>query len=244
MAWSVRWVFESVQESVGEPSGAHRPIRSFVRRQGRMTPAQKAALEQLWPIYGLDGSGGCLDLGSIFEAPNPVSLEIGFGNGEALISRAASFRKTNYLGVEVHLPGVGRALSQAQERELKNLRLVADDAVDFLKQRIADASLSEILIEFPDPWPKKRHHKRRLIQTDFVRLLASKLKTGGALRLATDWAPYAEHMLEVLRAEPLLSNTSSTVDYVPRPQSRPLTRFERRGEKLGHAVFDLEFRRL
>jgi tRNA (guanine-N7-)-methyltransferase len=220
-----------------------RRIRSFVRREGRMTEGQKEALARLSARYAMDHVTGLIDFDAAFGRHAPISFEIGFGAGDALLARSQSRPEWNHLGVEVHRPGVGRALILAEQQGLSNLRVMTRDAVDILREQIADASLNEIVIEFPDPWHKKRHHKRRLIQVEFVRLLTAKLAPAGALRLATDWAPYATQMLDVLSAEPGLRNCATGGGYVPRPASRPLTRFERRGERLGHAVFDLEFRR-
>jgi tRNA (guanine-N7-)-methyltransferase len=213
-----------------------REIRSFVRREGRMTDAQKRALDELWPRYGVDAPGARLDLRALFGRDAPVVLEIGFGNGEHLLGRAAAEPDRNFLGVEVHRPGVGRVLMHAHASGLKNLRIACADAVEVLRDWLAPGSLAEILVYFPDPWPKKRHHKRRLIQPAFAALLAARLQPRGVLRLATDWKDYAEQMLTVLNAEPLLQGGA-----IARPAARPVTKFERRGEKLGHGVFDLEY---
>lgn len=221
-----------------------RRIRSFVRREGRMTDAQKAALDRLWPCFGIEPENRPLDLAAAFGREAPLTFEIGFGNGDALLARAQAHPERNYLGAEVHRPGVGRLLLNLERREQDNVRVLAHDAVDALRAQIADGALDEVVIEFPDPWHKTRHHKRRLIQPEFARLLTEKLASGGALRLATDWEAYASHMLEVLDAEPLLRNASVDGGFIPRPQTRPKTRFETRGERLGHAVFDLEYRRL
>jgi tRNA (guanine-N7-)-methyltransferase len=222
-----------------------REIRSFVRREGRMTESQRRALEELWPRYGVDAPGG-RDLGSFlretFGRAAPVVLEVGFGNGDHLLARASAEPEKNFLGVEVHRPGVGRVLNQAAAARLANLRVACADAVEVLRDWLLPASLDEIVIYFPDPWPKKRHHKRRLVQPSFAALAASRLVPHGLLKLATDWAPYAEHMHATLSAEPLLRNTSEGA-YAARPAERSVTRFERRGEKLGHAVFDLVYER-
>ncbi len=220
-----------------------RAIRSFVTRAGRITPAQVRALETLWPKYGVD-SDGLIDLDALFGRRAARVAEIGFGNGDNLIALAQAHPERDFLGIEVHRPGVGRLLLQLEQRGLGNVRVVCDDAVQVLRHRLAGACLDEVLILFPDPWPKKRHHKRRLIQPDFVRLLAERVKSGGTLRLATDWEPYAQEMLVHLSAEPCLRNLAPQGGFVPRPEERQATRFERRGERLGHAVWDLAFGRV
>ena len=226
------------------PTPAPRAIRSFVRRGGRTTPAQQRALEELWPRFGLDSADALLDLGTIFGRRALRTLEIGFGNGDTLVALAAAHPGRDFLGVEVHAPGIGRCLLGAAAAGLGNLRIVRRDAVELLRVAIDDAALDEVLIYFADPWPKKRHHKRRLVQSDFVALLARRLQPGGRLRLATDWEPYAQWMLAVLGASPAFRNCAADGSYVPRPPARPQTRFERRGELLGHVVRDLEFERV
>ena len=218
-----------------------RRIRSFVLRAGRTTAAQERALSELWPAYGIDLGEAALDLAAVFGREAPRCLEIGFGAGEVIGVLAQSNPHIDYLGIEVHRSGVGRLLLRAQQCSLKNLRVICRDAVDVLRDRIGDASFDEILVFFPDPWHKKRHHKRRLIEASFVSLAASKLRCGGTLRLATDWQAYAEQMLAVCNAEPALESLSPDRAYVPRPEFRPPTRFERRGERLGHGVWDLAF---
>jgi tRNA (guanine-N7-)-methyltransferase len=225
------------------PDFPTRSIRSFVQRAGRMTGAQERALAELWPGFGIDFSPAPLDFGLIFGRDAPRVLEIGIGDGETLLALAVLHPERDFLGIEVHRPGVGHCLLGIDSRGLTNIRLVAHDAVEVLESQVPDRSLDEALLYFPDPWPKKRHHKRRIVQPGFVELLATKLKRGGVFRLATDWAPYAQRMLEVLQASPSFINASPTGDYVPRPESRPSTKFERRGERLGHEVFDLEYRR-
>jgi tRNA (guanine-N7-)-methyltransferase len=225
--------------SHAEAAMHRREIRSFVRREGRMTDAQKRAIDELWPRYGVDAPAAALDLAALFGREAPVALEIGFGNGEHLLGRAGAEPDKDFLGVEVHRPGVGRVLMRAKAEGLKNLRVACADAVEVLRDWLAPACLAEILIYFPDPWPKKRHHKRRLVQPEFAALLASRLQPGGVLRLATDWKDYADHMLAVLDAERALRG-----GLVPRPAARPVTKFERRGEKLGHGVFDLVYTRV
>jgi tRNA (guanine-N7-)-methyltransferase len=219
----------------------HRGIRSFVQRAGRITKAQERALAELWPLWGVEFAPAPLDLDALFGRSAPRVMEIGIGDGETLLALAEARPEADFLGIEVHSPGIGHCLLGIESRGLANIRLSSHDAVEVLEKQLPDASLDEALLYFPDPWPKKRHHKRRIVQPAFVELVARKLKPGGTFRLATDWAPYAEHMLEVLRASPSFANASPTGDCVPRPGSRPLTKFERRGERLGHEVFDLEF---
>ncbi|HEY1890963.1 MAG TPA: tRNA (guanosine(46)-N7)-methyltransferase TrmB [Steroidobacteraceae bacterium] len=220
-----------------------RAIRSFVTRNGRITSAQERALQQFWPRYGVELGAAPLDLEAIFGRRARRVAEIGFGNGENLLALATSRPAEDFLGIEVHRPGVGRLLLQLEERALGNVRVACHDAVEVLERYLGSSSLDEILILFPDPWPKKRHHKRRLIQPSFVALLAECLRKGGALRLATDWEPYATEMLTTLSAEPGLRNIAAAGSFVPRPAERSPTRFERRGERLGHRVWDLEFSR-
>jgi tRNA (guanine-N7-)-methyltransferase len=220
-----------------------RRIRSFVLRAGRTTAAQERALEQLWPAFGLDLQQAPLDLARIFGREAPRCLEIGFGAGEVIGSLAEANPGIDYLGIEVHRAGVGRLLLRAEQSSLRNLRVICHDAVDVLRDHIPDSSFNEILVFFPDPWHKKRHHKRRLIEAAFVGLLSAKLRPGGILRLATDWEDYAQQMLMVCNAEPTLQSLSADAAYVPRPGFRPPTRFERRGERLGHGVWDLAYSR-
>jgi tRNA (guanine-N7-)-methyltransferase len=208
-----------------------------------MTVAQQRAWASSWPRHGIETGAGMLDLDATFGRNAPRTLEIGFGNGETLVALAAAHPERDYLGVEVHRPGVGHLLLRVEELGLENVRIVCRDAVEVLSQCLPPASLDEVLLYFPDPWPKKRHHKRRIVQPAFVELVASRLACGGVLRMATDWEPYAVHMLEVAGACPSLANESAEGGYVPRPDSRPVTRFERRGERLGHGVWDLAFRR-
>lgn len=216
-----------------------REIRSFVRREGRMTPSQKRALEELWPKFGVEKPAARVEPAALFGRRAPVVMEIGFGNGEHLLARAQAEPDRDFLGVEVHRPGAGRVMNRAQAAGLSNLRVACDDAVEVLRDWLPERSLAEILVYFPDPWPKKRHHKRRLVAPAFAALAASRLVAGGLLKLATDWAHYAGQMQAVLDAEPLLEG-----GVVPRPADRPLTHFEKRGMKLGHEVFDLVYRRV
>jgi tRNA (guanine-N7-)-methyltransferase len=225
-------------------SEQHRPIRSFVMRAGRTTAGQARALEETWPRLGVEYSPAPLDLDTLFARRAPRSVEIGFGNGEHLADLAAAHPERDYLGIEVHRPGVGHLLLLATERGLSNLRASQHDAVEVLREQLALASLDEVLVLFPDPWHKKRHNKRRLIQPPFVELVAARLKTGGVFRLATDWEEYAHQMLDVIgAATALFANESPTGDWMPRPDERAPTRFEKRGARLGHGVWDLAFRR-
>jgi tRNA (guanine-N7-)-methyltransferase len=224
------------------PSGAqHRPIRSYVLRQGRMTPAQARALRELYPRYGVPFAGKLLDFAAVFGRRAPVVLEIGSGMGETTAAIAAMRPDTDFIAVEVHAPGVGSLLNRIAAAGLANVRVIRHDAREVLERMIPDASLAGIHLFFPDPWPKKRHHKRRLVQPAFAALAARKLAPGGYLHAATDWADYAEWMLQVLSAEPLLENT--VTGFAPRPAWRPPTKFEARGVRLGHEVRDLLFRR-
>jgi len=220
----------------------HRPIRSFVMRTGRMTSGQARALDDLWPRYGVEYSPAPLDLDALFGRRAPRTLEIGFGNGEHLASLAVANRERDYFGVEVHRPGVGHLFMLAASNDLTNVRASAHDAVEVLRDQIAPAALDEVLVLFPDPWHKKRHHKRRLIQPPFIELVATRLAPGGVLRLATDWEEYALQMLEVMRGNPRFTNLSPGGDWMPRPEERAPTRFEKRGARLGHGVWDLAFR--
>jgi tRNA (guanine-N7-)-methyltransferase len=219
-----------------------RPIRSYVLRQGRMSSAQKRAYEQLLGRYGLAYTPRALDFAAVFGRAAPTILEIGCGMGETTAAVAQAHPHSDYLGVEVHSPGVGSLLKLIEQTQLANLRIIQHDAVEVVEQMIAPESLAGVHVFFPDPWPKKRHHKRRLIQATFVRLLASRLSVGGYIHLATDWQDYAEQMLSVLANEPLLENTAAA--FTPRPEYRPATKFELRGVKLGHRVWDLVFRRI
>jgi tRNA (guanine-N7-)-methyltransferase len=225
-------------DSPDQPS-PRRAIRSFVLRAGRMGTGQQRALETLGPRFVLPFSPSAIDPQAVFGRPAPLVLEIGFGMGAATAEIAAARPDTDFLGVEVHTPGVGALLKRIGEMELTNLRIVQHDAVQVVEQMIAPASLAGVHVFFPDPWHKKKHHKRRLLQPPFIALLASRLAPGGYLHCATDWEPYAEQMLEVLSAEPTLANTAE--GYAPRPDYRPLTKFEARGLKLGHGVWDLVF---
>jgi tRNA (guanine-N7-)-methyltransferase len=222
-------------------SAAHRPIRSYVLRQGRVSKAQQRAYDTLASRYGVPFMHEIVDLDGIFGRSAPRFLEIGFGMGETTAQIAARCPENDYLAIEVHTPGVGSLLKQIQERGLGNVRVIQHDAVEVLTHMIAPRSFDGVHIFFPDPWPKKRHHKRRLIQPAFVSLLAQRMKTGAYVHVATDWQDYAEQILAVLSAEPRLRNAAP--GYAPRPDYRPLTKFESRGLKLGHAVWDIVFQR-
>ena len=220
-----------------------RPIRSFIRREGRLTVAQQRAIDDLLPRFALDGTGAPLDPPVIFGRAAPLTLEIGFGNGESLLAMAAAAPEQDFIGIEVHRPGVGHLLLGIEQRGLTNLREVNDDAVPFLRERIPPQSLHRLLLYFPDPWHKTRHHKRRIVQPEFVDLVAERLSPGGLWHLATDWAPYAEHMRAVLDAHPAFIARHLGTGENQRPAERPETKFERRGLRLSHSVFDLRYER-
>ncbi|NNK51242.1 MAG: tRNA (guanosine(46)-N7)-methyltransferase TrmB [Xanthomonadales bacterium] len=223
---------------------SRRHVRSFVLRAGRLTEGQKRALNELWPLYGIAEAPEPLDLEAIFSNDHPVIMEIGFGNGEATWQMAAARPDENFLAVEVHKPGIGHLLLKIEEHGLANVRIAREDAVELLRHRILSRTLAGVRIYFPDPWPKKRHHKRRLIQPPFIALLAEKMQSGGILHLATDWEPYSEHILEVMHNSGDFENFAPDGGAVPKPEWRPATKYEKRGERLGHGVFDLVFRRI
>ena len=227
--------------AVPGPEDARRPVRSFVLRQGRMSPAQQRALDQLLPRHGLPFARAPLDWQHVFGRAAPVVLEIGFGMGETTAEIAAAHPERDFVGIEVHAPGVGSLLREVDRRGLANVRVIRHDAVEVVDAMLPMGSLAGIHVFFPDPWPKKRHHKRRLLKPEFVHALALRLVPGGYLHVATDWSDYAEEMLATLGAERLLANTVQ--GFAPRPESRPQTKFERRGTRLGHPVFDLVFTR-
>jgi len=234
---------DPVTPGVPETAALHRRgIKSFVARAGRMTTAQERAWQELWPRYGIEDQGTRLDLRALFGREAPCTLEIGFGNGESLLALAADRPEEDFLGIEVHRPGVGHLMLRAEALGLTNLRIACRDAVEVLDQQLGDAVLDTVLLYFPDPWPKKRHHKRRIVRPAFVDLVARKLKPGGRFLLATDWQNYAEQMLEVAGSCTALENEFDA-GYAPRPDNRPLTRFENRGQRLGHGVWDLSFRK-
>ena len=219
----------------------NRHIRSFVLRQGRVSPAQQRSLDTLMPRYGIPYAAQSLDLDNAFGRSAPKILEIGFGMGEPTAKIALAHPQNDYLALEVHPPGVGSLLKQIDAQDIQNIRIIQHDAVEVLRDMVNDATLDGVHIFFPDPWHKARHNKRRLIQTPFIAQLVQKIKPGGYIHVATDWQDYAEQVLAVLSAEPLLQNTA--VDYAEKPAYRPLTKFENRGLKLGHGVWDLVFRR-
>jgi len=226
-------------EKINKP----RLIRSFVRREGRMTTAQKLALTEHWATYGLS-TVECThsrDCSPLFARKAPCILEIGFGMGDSLFAQAKAHPEYNFIGIEVHTPGVGKLLQQAAAAKLNNLRVFAEDALEVLTKAIAPETLAEVWLFFPDPWPKKRHHKRRIVQPAFVELIQSKLEKDGKFHMATDWEEYALHMLTVLSTNTGFKNTAGAEQFVPRPELRPLTKFEKRGQALGHGVWDLIF---
>ncbi|MGH1462577.1 MAG: tRNA (guanosine(46)-N7)-methyltransferase TrmB [Neptuniibacter sp.] len=232
-------------EQQGSESGSEqkhmRTVKSFVLRAGRMTEGQQKSMESVWPQMGLNLENGMLNLADVFGREAPVVLEIGFGMGDSLIEMAKDQPEKNYIGIEVHRPGVGRILSNAEKADLSNIRVFCDDAIEVLAQCIPDESLDCIQLFFPDPWHKKRHHKRRIVQPEFAQTLRKKLKVGGVFHMATDWENYAEHMMEVMSAAEGYQNVAGESKYSPQPEWRPVTKFQKRGERLGHGVWDLMF---
>ena len=218
-----------------------RTIKSYVVRSGRMTPGQEKAYEASWSLYGVEANEQVLDYEKLFGRQAPVIVEIGFGMGDSLIEMATEHPDNDYLGIEVHKPGVGRLLSKISERALTNLRVMQFDAVEVLKNQIPDESLSAVYLFFPDPWHKKRHHKRRIVQDDFIQLIRKKLQLSGQFHMATDWEHYAIQMLDSMKKAPGFKNCAQDGEYIPRPDYRPVTKFERRGERLGHGVWDILF---
>ncbi len=221
-----------------------RSVRSYVCRDGRLTPAQLRAIERLLPAYQFPQSEAAVDLPAVFGRRAETVLEIGFGNGDMLAQLAAEHPERNYIGVEVHRPGIGRLLMRLRESGLDNVRIAARDATEVLRNEISDDALRQILIYFPDPWPKKRHHKRRLVQEEFVLLATAKLAIGGEFKLATDWPEYAAQMREILNSHPDLENLAADGGYIARPSERLVTRFEQRGRDQGNPVYDLAYRRI
>jgi len=221
-----------------------RQVRSFVRRAGRTTAAQSRALDELWPIYGIESPGGVLDLDAVFGRDAPRVCEVGFGNGEALAALAHDRPDMDFLGIEVHEPGVGHLLLAIEKAGLSNVRIARHDAVEVLGDWLPAACLDRVHLYFPDPWPKKRHHKRRIVKPAFLATLARVLRPGGVLHMATDWEPYAEQMLAVAGESHAFRNLAGPGEYSCRPPERPETRFERRGRRLGHSVRDLLFERV
>lgn len=231
----------SVQTDQEKPF--YRTIRSFVKREGKITTGQQNAIDELWATKGVDLGDDGLNLANLFDRDAPCVMEIGFGNGLSLADMAEADPDTNFLGVEVHKPGVGSLLVQIKKRGLENVRVCGEDAVELLKQ-IPENSIDRLQIFFPDPWHKKRHHKRRLIQPQFVEQIITRLKPNGIVHVATDWQNYAEHVLEVLTQNSDLKNLSEETDgYSPKPDYRPETKYERRGLKLGHGVWDILFQK-
>lgn len=220
-----------------------RKVRSFVKREGRLTNGQARALELFWQDMGLEHANGMIDSQALFGNDNPVVLEIGFGMGKSLVEMAKQSPELNYIGIEVHRPGVGACIALAQEQGVKNLKVYEHDAIEILADCIPDGSLTTVQLFFPDPWHKKKHHKRRIVKPEFVETIRQKLKIGGVFHMATDWENYAECMLEDMQTAPGFKNLSETNDYIPRPDSRPLTKFEQRGQRLEHGVWDLQFSR-
>ena len=221
-----------------------RPIRSFVRRAGRLTPSQQRALDDLWPSCGIDYAEQHLDFEDLFGRMAPVVLEIGFGNGETLVQQAVENPDFDYLGIEVHDPGIGHCLIAARKAGVTNLKLIAHDAIDVLETQIPSGTLRRINLYFPDPWPKKRHHKRRLVQPSFLALCAGRLESNGTLHIATDWANYAEHIDDVFTDSDLFECGGRREHNGDQPLDRPTTKFERRGLKKGHRIWDWRFNRL
>lgn len=216
-------------------------LRSFVRRQGRMTEGQNRAMETLWQDYGLELQQGPLDFAELFGNDGNVVLEIGFGDGVSLLQMAQAAPEKNFIGVEVHRPGVGKLINDAHHAGVSNIKVFCDDAIDVLQKCVQDNSLDGVQLFFPDPWHKKRHNKRRIVQPEFAQQIRAKLKIGGYFHMATDWEPYSEHMLEVMSVAEGYRNQAESNQFSPKPDYRPITKFERRGERLGHGVWDLVF---
>lgn len=208
-----------------------------------MTPSQQRAMDELWPRYGVEADGQSIDFVSLFGREAPVVVEIGFGNGEAMLHMSQLHPQWNFLGIEVHRPGVGALMLRLEELGIDNVRLMSEDAVEILKSQVADASVDKLLLFFPDPWHKKKHHKRRILQDEFAQLVHSKLKFNGEFHMATDWQPYAEHMMLVMEQSKGFQNKAGKGTYSEAPDYRPVTKFERRGRRLGHGVWDLIFLR-
>lgn len=229
---------------MSEEKPFYRRIRSFVKREGRLTKGQQRALEELFPVYGFKADESVFDLNKKFGRVAVKIIEIGFGNGASLAEIAKAHPENDYLGIEVHRPGVGNLLLQIEKEHIQNIRVMCVDAVEVLEKNIADNSLDAVYLFFADPWHKKKHHKRRIVQQAFVQLLRKKLKTGGVFHMATDWQDYAEHMMDVMSAAEGFENTAGEGNYTERPAYRPLTKFEQRGQRLGHGVWDLIYRKV
>jgi tRNA (guanine-N7-)-methyltransferase len=222
-----------------------RKIRSFVRREGRLTKGQESSMNECWPTMGIDFKAELLDWKEVFGNDNPVVLEIGFGMGASLVEMAKNAPEKNFIGIEVHSPGVGACLADAREAGITNLRVMCHDAVEVFEHMIPNGSLSTLQLFFPDPWHKKRHHKRRIVQLGFAEMVREKLiPNEGIFHMATDWENYAEHMIEVMNQAPGFENIAKDGDFVPRPDDRPLTKFEARGHRLGHGVWDIKYKRI
>lgn len=221
-----------------------RTIKSFVMRAGRMTEGQQRGLDQGWPCFGLDLADGLRNFDELFGRQAPRTFEIGFGMGHSTLEMAAAAPEHDFIAVEVHSPGVGALLSGLLSQNINNVRVYSCDALEVLRECVPDASLDRVLLFFPDPWHKSRHHKRRIVQPAFAELVRKKLKVGGVLHMATDWEAYAEHMLDVMSVAAGYKNQAPNGQYVERPSERPTTKFERRGERLGHGVWDLKFERI
>ncbi|WP_397378959.1 tRNA (guanosine(46)-N7)-methyltransferase TrmB [Pseudomonas sp.] len=231
------------QPEPAEDTSKHRAIKSFVMRAGRMTEGQQRGLDQGWPKFGLQLEDGLRDFDQVFGRTAPRTFEIGFGMGHSTLEMAAVSPEQDFIGAEVHRPGVGALLNGLMTQNLSNMRVYSCDALEVLRNCVADASLDRVLLFFPDPWHKAKHNKRRIVQPAFAELVRQKLKVGGVLHMATDWQPYAEYMLEVMNVAPGYQNLAADGQYIPRPSERPTTKFERRGERLGHGVWDLKFQR-
>lgn len=228
-------------ESLTEDNRPMRQVRSFVLRAGRMTEGQQRAMEEAWPQYGLSVAEGLQNPSELFPNAKSIVLEIGFGMGDSLIEMARMHPDYGFIGIEVHKAGVGRLLSHVERESLENVRVYAEDAIEVLEHCIPDHSLDTLQLFFPDPWHKKKHHKRRIVQLEFAEKVRKKLKLGGVFHMATDWQPYAEHMMEIMSAAPGYKNQQGEGLFAPQPEWRPVTKFQRRGEKLGHGVWDLLF---
>ena len=218
-----------------------RKIQSFVRRSGRLSKAQSTGLNELWPTYGVNLDNKTINLDELFNKPQSVTLEVGFGNGDSLLEMALQQPQNNFLGIEVYEAGIGRLINEANKKQISNLKIIKGDAVEILENNIEDDSISCLQLFFPDPWHKKKHHKRRIIQTSFLDTLKNKLINGGIVHVVTDWEDYAEHIMETMENHPDFKNTAGDHIYSARPKHRPLTKFENRGQKLGYGVWDIIF---
>ncbi|MDD1782328.1 tRNA (guanosine(46)-N7)-methyltransferase TrmB [Enterovibrio sp. ZSDZ35] len=235
---------EVIKPEMTEDGKVLRKIRSFVRREGRLTKGQEQAMNDCWPTMGIDFEEKQLNWTEVFGNDNPVVLEIGFGMGASLVEMAKNAPEKNFVGIEVHSPGVGACLMAARDAGITNLRVMCHDAVEVFEHMLPVASLETVQLFFPDPWHKARHHKRRIVQPEFVQMLRDKLKIGGIFHMATDWENYAEHMVEVMDVAPGYKNTATNGSYIDRPEERPLTKFEARGHRLGHGVWDMKYARV